>query len=599
MPRDIGVTGLDAWSGEVRADFLREFIGKEAYKRFNEMRLNSPVIGALMAAYKNPLRAMDWPYRSEEGEDDPRLELLEASRKYMTHSWQQHIQEGGLFLDFGFSLFSVNYQRAEDNSVVWRQFKPLGQNTVLRWLFDDAGGVQGFIQQAPPLYKAETIDIHDLILYRVNVERNNPEGRSILRQSWFPYYYAKNISAIEAIGIERDAAGLPVIKLPQNATTGEDDTGSDAYKAAKIGRNIRNDEQASIVLPFGWELALLASAGSKQIDTDKVINRYHMLMLMSAHAQFLLLGQEGVGSYALSADQTDFFTLSVDATADIISETQTQHIIPRLLALNGHDAEGISQEHSPAAKQSGASIAATLSQLANQLHWSMDDEAWLRDILNMPEVDPEVIEKQEEEKRQKQAQALAMAQAAQQGGQQPPAQAQKAPNANEESDQEAPEEEEKPQMTSRFKSALDQFTRLVSGKRQWTGANTNRSDKFKAFGDSMADMLESVATPAPAQAPNITVYVPEQKPAHFDITVQPADVHIAASPAPVVNMAAPIVNVPETVINIPEQAPAPIYVTTPPVTVNNNLPKVKREVQIINRDAQGNILSTETKVEYE
>jgi hypothetical protein len=579
MPRDIGVTGLDAWSGEVRADFLREFIGKEAYKRFNEMRLNSPVIGALMAAYKNPLRAMDWPYQSTEGEDDPRLEVLNRSRDYMTHSWQQHIQEGSLFLDFGFSLFSVNYQRAEDNAVLWRQFKPLGQNTVQRWLFDDAGGVQGFVQQAAPLYKTESIDIHDLILYRVNVERNNPEGRSILRQSWFPYYYAKNISAIEAIGIERDAAGLPVIKLPQNATTDEDDSGSDAYKAAKFVRNIRNDEQAGFVLPFGWELALLASAGGKQIDTDKVINRYHMLMLMSAHAQFLLLGQEGVGSYALSADQSDFFTLSLDATADIITETQTQHILPRLLALNGYEAEGITQVHSPASKQSGATIAATLSQLANQLHWSMEDEIWLRGILNMPEVDPEVIEKQEEEKRQKQAQALAMAQAAQG---QPPAAKDKEANPNEESDAEGVPDEEHPegkmQMTSRFKLALDQFTRLVSGKRSWNGASTRRADAFKAFGDSMATVLE--ATAGNDQPINVTV--------RPEITVTPN----ITTPAPIVQYNAPP-------ITLTPPAPTPVYVTTPPITNVIKMPRIKRQVQTMNRDSNRDLVSTESKFEYE
>ena len=38
---------------------------------------------------------------------------------------------------------------------------------------------------------------------------DNPEGRSILRNAYFSWYFEKKIAEIEGIGIARDLAGLP------------------------------------------------------------------------------------------------------------------------------------------------------------------------------------------------------------------------------------------------------------------------------------------------------------------------------------------------------------------------------------------------------
>lgn len=582
MAQDIGNTGLEEWSGQIREDFLREFQGREAYKRYNEMRLNSPTIGALLNAYKRPLLSMTWEFRSDDGEDDPRLELCDDSLRYMTHAFKTFLNDCLTFLDFGFSIASINYQRDEAGRVLWRKFKPLGQNTVLRWLIDEGGGIQGFVQQAAPVYKTEMLDIAELLLFRINTEKNNPEGRSILRQAWIPYFYGKTIMQIEGIGVERDLAGLPKIKLPQNATTDETDTNSDAYKAAKIGRNIRNDQQASLVVPFGWEVELLSSGGSKQFDTDKIINRYNTLMLMSAHAQFLMLGQEGVGSLALSADQTDFFTLSLDGTADIICDTITQFALPRLMALNGYDADGLTFVHSPAARQSGSAIAAMLAQLVNYLHWSDEDESWLRGLLNMPELDPELAEKQDAEKAQAEAQAKAEAQARIEQVNQT-----KEQNANEEPGEKPDEKESegKGQMTARFRDALARFNQLITGRKSAaTNYGVRKAGAFKAFGESMAAVMEAASTP-----PEINVSVPEQPAPIVNVTVNPAPVYIQPTPAPAVTVSAP-----QVVVNAP-----PVNVAAPAVTVENKMPRVAREVQTVNRDANGNIVSTETRTMYE
>lgn len=53
------------------------------------------------------------------------------------------------------------------------------------------------------------------MLFRTESVKDNPEGRSILRNAYRSWYFKRRIQEIEAIGIERDLAGLPVIHAPE------------------------------------------------------------------------------------------------------------------------------------------------------------------------------------------------------------------------------------------------------------------------------------------------------------------------------------------------------------------------------------------------
>lgn len=401
---EIGATGLDQWQGVINADFLRELRGKEGYRRYREMSLNSPVIGALLYAVEQACRTAQWGWTSDQGEDDPRLELLNDAINGMTHSWNDHLSEALTMLSFGYAYFEIVYRRDDRGRVMWQKFGVRGQDTIERWAIDDRGGINGAYQRAAPKYAETYLPIEKCLLYRTRVDRNNPEGRSILRTAWISYYYLKNIQQIEAIGIERDLAGLPVIGLPETADT-TDSVTSDAGKAKKIVRNVRRDEQEGIVLPFGWAFNLVSTGGARQFDTDKIISRYEQRILMSCLAQFLMLGTE-TGSYALSSDQTDFFNMATNHTADIIAAVMTKYAAPRLLALNGYDTAGISWTHSPVGDIDLRQLGDFLQKVGNMITWTAQDEAWLRGAAKLPELATEEIE---EERSERQRRALEIA----------------------------------------------------------------------------------------------------------------------------------------------------------------------------------------------
>lgn len=118
----------------------------------------------------------------------------------------------------------------------------------------------------------------------------------------------------------------------------------------------------------------------------------------------------------------------------------------------------------------------------------------------------------------------------------------------------------------------------------------------------------SVETPVFFSPPDVIVNVPEQKStinvSQPEITVNVPErevtVNVPEQSAPVVNLRipeqpTPIVNlsVPETVVNI---QPTPVEITNP-VTVN--IPKAVKEKQVVHRDINGNIDSTDKDIIYE
>jgi len=385
--RELGDTGLNTsgW-GEIGDEFLREWQGAgEKAKRVREMLYNSPVISALRLAIEMPLRDIDWQFVSDDGNDDPRVTLLNDALDAMSHNWDDHLSDALDFLWYGWSMFAITY-RQEGGRILWRKFKPLAHDTLQRWHFEADGGLKG-IQQWPHLWP-EMIPVERMVIYRFRRAHGNPEGESILRPAWTSWYYAKNIQHIEAVGIERNPAGLPVITLPEKANlTDDDDPNSDDNKARRIVINVRNDEHAGLVLPFGWDFSLAASSGAGKVsDTDMIINRYDKRMLMSTLSQFLMLGMDSVGSLATFAGSTDFFTMTLNAVADTVSETFTKFAAARLLELNGFDPAGVRLEHSPAGSVRPEMIADALAKVGagGFITWTAEDEVWLRSLFRLP-----------------------------------------------------------------------------------------------------------------------------------------------------------------------------------------------------------------------
>ena len=213
-----------------------------------------------------------------------------------------------------------------------------------QWEYDNEDNLLAMTQMPAPSFQTYTIPVTKALLFRTESHKENPEGRSILRNAYRPWYFKRRIQEIEGIGIERDLAGLPVIHGPEGLDLWDNNIEANVEIRAgleQMVRDIRRDEMEGVVLPHGFELELLSSGGARQFDTNATIDRYDTRIAMTVLADFIILGHQKVGSFALSSDKTELFAVAIGAFLDVICETFNSQGIPQLIDINGQHFAGI------------------------------------------------------------------------------------------------------------------------------------------------------------------------------------------------------------------------------------------------------------------
>lgn len=375
---ELGVSGLTQYSGFVSEEFLPQLQGVKGVKVFRAMTDNDPIIGAVLSAIGLILRAVKWDAAaSEENKENPEAEELRVFALSllddMSHSFEDFISEAITMLSFGWAWHELviknrvgpdesdptKRSRHTDGRIGIRKLAPRAQESLDRWEFDEDGGIRGMWQRPPNgmVGRGDVfLPIERGLLFRTTSRKNNPEGVSVLRNAYRPYFFAQRIEEHEAIGVERDLVGIPIVRIPLEYLAPD---ASDAHRAVrakyeKIALDLGRNEQAGLVLPsdpyvddmgkptglhrVGVEL--LGSPGSKMMDTDKIIVRHQRNIARSVLADFIMLGTDGKsGSYALSQNKSDLFMRACETYLNQIAAVLNRHMLPRIWALNGLDPE--------------------------------------------------------------------------------------------------------------------------------------------------------------------------------------------------------------------------------------------------------------------
>jgi hypothetical protein len=357
----LGTTGLKESSGYIDEEFLLRLRGRNGVRVYREMSDNSPIIGAALNVIETLITQTEW--RVEPADESPeakeQAEETEAALDDMSHTWEELLQEILSMLIYGWSYFELVYKirrgatkdprtrsKFDDGKWGWRKIEIRGQEVLDRWQFDEEGGLDGMhgidtyrgVQWFVPIEKA--------LLFRTKPYKGSPEGKSLLRPAVIPYWFAKRIPEFEAIGIERELAGMPVMQVPLEILQADASSADLAIKAEceKFVTSVRRDERYGGLVPAeenpdgsktGFKFGLISTGGSRQIDTDKVVKRHESRMLMVFLAQFLILGQDKVGTQSLGSTFTDLFGKALGATMDKIASVFNRFAIRRRQELNG------------------------------------------------------------------------------------------------------------------------------------------------------------------------------------------------------------------------------------------------------------------------
>lgn len=369
ITEEVGVLGLDIQGGWVRDDPLTSFHDSiTRAQTFREMATNDATVGAMLFAIENLISQVEWtvkPAVKEEGDVPSRAseeaaQFLRECMDDMACTWGEFIGDVLSMLPYGYSVLEETYkvrrgaQREEDRSskfdddrIGWAKFGHRAQETLLRWFVRTDGTVDGVQQLGPPDYVIHNIPATRFLHFRAKSHRGNPEGYSILRNAYRAWFYKKRIEEIEAIGVERDLAGIPVMHVPPEIMRTDASSAEVQLREQlqTLVRSVHRNEKSGLVIPRSYdengnprfEFSLLSTGGTRQIDTNAIINRYDRRIAQVILADFIFLGQDKVGSFALVSSKTQLFATAIGGWLDAICQVLNRVAVQRLFAKNVFD----------------------------------------------------------------------------------------------------------------------------------------------------------------------------------------------------------------------------------------------------------------------
>jgi hypothetical protein len=366
---ELGVAGAKISGGFVYDEFLPQLVGERGRRVFREMRDNDATVGAVLFAIEMVLRKVDWRIQ-ENSETKGTPESEDAAKfvdgvlfKDMENTWDEFLSDVLTMLVYGWEFTEVVYKRRigpnevdpkkrsryNDGAIGIRKLGARPQETLDKWLIDEYGTVHGMYQQPPEGGPLRFIPMSKALLFLQTTYKSSPEGRSVLRGAYRSWYFLKNIQEIEAIAIERELNGLPVVKIPNailNGTSAEAVAAKNAY--IKLVRDIKFNEQGGVVIPSDpyydadgkptgvqqVSLELLASKGTRAIQTGETVLRYQREIARTVMADFIMLGSNDRGSFAMSKDKSSLFIKGTEGWLTSIAENINRNLITKLWKFN-------------------------------------------------------------------------------------------------------------------------------------------------------------------------------------------------------------------------------------------------------------------------
>ncbi len=394
--RTKGEAGLRILGGYVRDEFLTRLQGREGVAVYREMSENDPIIGGTLTQIQLAARPVKWTPKAglvSSPSDARAIALLTRALSEVRSDWSGFINDALSMLTFGWALFEVTYKPSPDGLVLWDKFQFRAQDTLFKWSVDDNYNPIGMIQYIPWLGYQPVIPFSDYVLhFRTTTKKNNPEGQSLLRRVYRPWYFRKLIEEFEAIGIERNLVGLPIINItdPNIRLLDPDNIDLRTWLENTV-TNLHKDEQAGVVLPYGFSLDLLAIKGREAggLNIEEVINRYSKEIATGLVAQFINMAFQAKGSLNAIKFYNTQFLQAIDTWISIIAdEINGASGVKKLLWWNGLADSHVYLEPAKITPEDLASLASYVSRLLKLGGISADPnlEANLRERAGLPPI---------------------------------------------------------------------------------------------------------------------------------------------------------------------------------------------------------------------
>jgi hypothetical protein len=335
--RELGAAGGTMYQHYLLDDYNPELRGRAGLLQYDRMRKSDATVRKALRLVKTPVLGARWYVEpATDGPRDRRIAdfVWKNLTERMTITWWQVLYEALGMMDFGHYIFEKVYEFGPDGRVQLRKLAPRHPIDALEWHWDDNGGPVGvtFSRPMPRDSRASSQEIVDqvfipiekLVVFTFDKEANNMMGTSVLRSAYKHWFFKEQLYKIDAIQKERHGIGIPVIKLPPGFSA------DDAKKAHEIGRNLRTNEKAHVVLPPNWDLIFAKIEGQSVNALESAVHHDEMIM-GNVLGDFLNMEQRG--ATAIEA-QWEIFQKGTAFVAEIVKDSFNKWVIPELVDFN-------------------------------------------------------------------------------------------------------------------------------------------------------------------------------------------------------------------------------------------------------------------------
>lgn len=368
---EAGYLGLNVYNGITQDELKKELNFPYSVNTFKQMSYHGTINSAL-TLFDNLISKADWKFKAPKDATEEELRQARLINEMMTdlqdQTWSDFISEALSSNVFGFSVHEKVYRRRtksngskyDDGVIGWKKLPIRNQETIEKFIFSEDGneiiGVKQNLSTVSDLYNRYTnrtlkevvLPRSKIMLFRAGKHKGDPYGKSPLRDAYLAWRFLTVIEEIEANGVAKDLAGLPVLKLPPQYLSADASPEQKAIRAyyENVMRNLQVNQQSALILPQAFDsdtrqpmfsLELLSLNGSKAMDTTKIKEYYKNLILTSLFADVLVMGQTNTGSFALGQIKNSLSGNAADAMLKKITQVINDDLIRQTYELNGWD----------------------------------------------------------------------------------------------------------------------------------------------------------------------------------------------------------------------------------------------------------------------
>ena len=312
---------------ELAADYAPAWQRPKRWDTIAAMRTD-PGVAATLTAYTAPLLAA--PLTVEAASTDPddvrMAEWLEEALHGLIGGLDRHRRRALDRVGDGVAVFEPVSETREGGLIWPRKFGVRPNRTLTEWHIDANGGPDGVTQMDPTTGKLTRLKMDELLVF-THAQRDDLLGTPIIRAMFRPWFLIDKISRIGAMSIERGGMGIPWARYE----------GNDEAEAARIDRMLMGVHAGEYAfLRWGADVKDWGTQGvtGTVIDPVPFMEYQRRDLFLAPLCQFLVLGVDGVGSNALSEDQTSFFAKVVESVRKEEEDTYNTFWVPKAIGYN-------------------------------------------------------------------------------------------------------------------------------------------------------------------------------------------------------------------------------------------------------------------------